>query len=127
MGESDRCGWYGVSCDEEGYVTEILLGGNNLEGDFPADLLSKSYKLRSLDLSNNRLKGTMAGQNDENGLEDTSVYFRLSLVAYIFSRNVFGGEDKDTRHDILKTCLACREDMSRTSANVFHPKWRHSL
>jgi len=79
MTESDHCQWYGISCDDEGHVTSIDLRDNNLEGQFPVytrndyqdDLILKNdwyesmyglanlYKLKTLDLSNNKLSGTI--------------------------------------------------------------------
>ncbi|KAL7534283.1 hypothetical protein ACHAXR_005772, partial [Thalassiosira sp. AJA248-18] len=54
--ELDHCEWYGITCDDEGYVTEIMMRQNNITED-----LSKLYKLRTLDLAENNLSGFMAG------------------------------------------------------------------
>ncbi|KAL7554398.1 hypothetical protein ACHAWF_017845, partial [Thalassiosira exigua] len=93
MTELDHCKWHGVSCGEEGYVTKIDLGGNNLDGGIPADSLSKFYELRSLDVSNNNLRGTMAGWNDKRELEDTSAFFGLRDLTFVdLSGNRLSGE-----------------------------------
>jgi Leucine-rich repeat (LRR) protein len=81
----DHCQWYGISCDDEGYVTSIDLRDNNLEGQFPVYTrrvaldpwvggwihildnewvfskygLAKLYELKTLDLANNKLTGTI--------------------------------------------------------------------
>eukprot|EP00984_Skeletonema_dohrnii_P008776 scaffold3271_cov82-Skeletonema_dohrnii-CCMP3373.AAC.2 len=82
----DYCQWYGISCDVDGYVTSLNLRNNNLVGHFPVytgfDLvlqlsvgistpktdnikqrnrygLVNLYNLKNLDLSDNKLTGTI--------------------------------------------------------------------
>ncbi|MBJ55693.1 MAG: hypothetical protein CMQ46_10580, partial [Gammaproteobacteria bacterium] len=52
-----ECNWHGVSC-QNGLVTQIDLGGNNLVGTLPAELGSLS-SLTGLWLWDNRLEGTI--------------------------------------------------------------------
>lgn len=49
------CGWPGVACDGEGRVVEFSAAGMGLEGAVPEDTVGKLARLRSLDLSGNRL------------------------------------------------------------------------
>ena len=50
--------WFGVKVDGNGNVTELALPGNNLSGTLPAELGSLT-SLNALDLSENRLSGTL--------------------------------------------------------------------
>ena len=101
MTEQDQCDWYGITCDEEGYVIEINLSSNNMRGDFPADSLSNFYKLKRLDLGNNTLHGTMGAiyadydydYDKEELRNDTSLFFNLrDLVHVDLSQNNLSGE-----------------------------------
>ncbi len=61
LGEpGSECSWYGVTCDEADHATQLVLSGNNLNGDLPPRLGSLKY-LRRLDLSNNSLAGGIPG------------------------------------------------------------------
>ena len=50
--------WYGVNTDEEGRVTALNLGGNNLKGALTAQLARLSY-LEGLSLEGNQLTGAI--------------------------------------------------------------------
>ena len=50
--------WHGVSTDETGRVTSLLLGNNNLNGSIPSSMGNLS-KLKSLSLHDNRLSGSV--------------------------------------------------------------------
>ena len=50
--------WYGVTTDDEGWVTELDLSNNQLTGPIP-EALGQLDSLRSLDLSVNQLAGTI--------------------------------------------------------------------
>jgi len=58
------CNWYGVFCDfvdgdpDRQFVAGLSLAVNNLEGEMPASL-GNLPRLRSLDVSSNRLSGTV--------------------------------------------------------------------
>lgn len=54
LSEAPISEWYGITCDEDGFVTEINLGDNALSGEIVSGLNDLS-KLRRLDVSN---KGT---------------------------------------------------------------------
>ncbi len=94
--EPNHCKWFGLTCDDDGYVAEIMLGGNNVSGRFPANFISSLYNLSVLDLSNNQLTGLMIGTGmDDNRvvLNDTSVFFDLCELVHIdISQNLLSGE-----------------------------------
>lgn len=48
---------FGITCDDDGFVTEINLKANNLTGKFP--ILQRLARLVKLDLSQNSLSGKM--------------------------------------------------------------------
>lgn len=52
--------WHGVTIDQDGYVTELFLAGNNLTGTIPA-ALSNLSRLSTLCLSDNSITGIEAG------------------------------------------------------------------
>ncbi|CAM9166594.1 unnamed protein product, partial [Phaeothamnion confervicola] len=57
---ADLCGWHGVSCDDDGNVTALILGANNLSGNFSAAVgFFELDSLASLDLSENFLPGPL--------------------------------------------------------------------
>eukprot|EP00984_Skeletonema_dohrnii_P001022 scaffold323_cov74-Skeletonema_dohrnii-CCMP3373.AAC.6 len=98
MTDTDHCEWFGISCDEDGYVTRVELGGNNLVGQFPVYTrddpignywrtskygLANLYKLVHLDLANNNLTGT---------IEYAPLYNLQELEYFNVSRNNLTGE-----------------------------------
>ncbi|MGS2717049.1 S8 family serine peptidase [Eionea flava] len=52
------CSWYGIVCSLDGHVSNIFLGFNNLQGDFPS-VVSAFTRLQSLSLSSNSLSGSI--------------------------------------------------------------------
>eukprot|EP00984_Skeletonema_dohrnii_P033039 scaffold28411_cov83-Skeletonema_dohrnii-CCMP3373.AAC.1 len=89
----DHCQWYGISCDSDRLVTDIDLRDNNLAGQFPVYTryedsilvnewqqskygLANLYTLKTLDLAENKLTGTIEYRPLYN-LRDLS-YFDLS-------------------------------------------------
>jgi len=94
--EQDHCSWFGITCDEQGYVIEIYLSSNNITGEFPAVSLSSLYNLQRLDLSNNELHGIMAGTSRNSNLmrvNDTSLFFKLRDLTHVdLSKNNLSGE-----------------------------------
>ena len=57
--DSDHCGWYGIKCNEDGFVSSVELQGNRLVGKFPFKFLSELKKLEKLDISENKLTGML--------------------------------------------------------------------
>lgn len=64
--------WYGVKITN-GFVTELKLNANNLEGSFPAAISSLTH-LKKLDISSNRLSGEVPNLSNLNTLS----YINLS-------------------------------------------------
>lgn len=56
--KADKGGWFGVTVDSEGNVTEISLPKNNLAGVLP-DVFDAFPELKSLKLNDNRLTGQL--------------------------------------------------------------------
>ena len=84
----DHCDWFGITCDDDGYVAEIILPRNNLTGDIPSNKLAKFYKLNMLDLSGNSLDGIMAVTSG-----DASQFFNLRELTHVdLSQNNLSGE-----------------------------------
>ncbi|KAK1733561.1 leucine-rich repeat protein [Skeletonema marinoi] len=100
----DHCKWYGISCDEEGHVTGIDLRDNNLAGQFPVYTrdayieklpvaesqwyltkygLANLYELKTLDLAENKLTGT---------IEYRPLYNLRVLASFDVSGNQLSGE-----------------------------------
>eukprot|EP00984_Skeletonema_dohrnii_P010749 scaffold4227_cov78-Skeletonema_dohrnii-CCMP3373.AAC.1 len=101
----DHCEWHGITCNSDGFVTDIDLRNNNLAGQFPFPIYSRNtfngkpfleswwwytksslanlYHLRRLDLANNKLTGT---------IEYRPLYNLYSLTHFDVSGNQLSGE-----------------------------------
>ena len=53
LDEADECTWHGITCNEEGQVTEIDLKANLLTGVFPAETVLLKGTLTRLDIHKN--------------------------------------------------------------------------
>eukprot|EP00985_Skeletonema_marinoi_P001301 scaffold517_cov140-Skeletonema_marinoi.AAC.14 len=110
----DHCQWYGISCDDEGQVTGIDLRDNNLAGQFPVYTrnvylkghpipeshwyltkygLANLYELKTLDLAENKLTGT---------IEYRPLYNLHELTHFDISGNQLGGEVEALVAPLLK-------------------------
>ena len=49
--------WFGVTTDDNGRVTELRLGDNQLSGEIPPELGNPVYLAEMLDLGGNQLSG----------------------------------------------------------------------
>jgi Leucine-rich repeat (LRR) protein len=98
-----ECTWYGITCNaDQSHVTEIRMFGNNLAGTLPVTL-NDLRSLRSLELTNNQLTGSipsLAGLTalqdffaDNNRLEGTipSLTELVALRYFYASRNQLTG------------------------------------
>ncbi|KAK1744068.1 leucine-rich repeat domain-containing protein [Skeletonema marinoi] len=99
----DHCEWHGISCDSDGFVTGIDLRDNNLAGQFPVYTrntidgepiperywmltkygLANLYNLKTIDLADNKLTGT---------IEYPPLYNLHSLTHFDVSGNQLSGE-----------------------------------
>ena len=59
---SDHCKWYGISCNSDGFISEINLMYQGIKGDLSKFNFSCFAKLQSLDLGGNYLTGTIPPQ-----------------------------------------------------------------
>ena len=57
--DSDHCEWHGIKCNADGFVSAVELQRNNLVGKFPSDSLSELKNLETLDVSDNKLTGSL--------------------------------------------------------------------
>ena len=110
----DHCQWYGISCDDRGHVTGIDLRDNNLAGQFPVYTrnltleedpflnkhwefskygLANLYELKTLDLAENKLTGT---------IEYRPLYNLHELTHFDISGNQLGGEVETLVAPLLK-------------------------
>lgn len=53
--------WHGVTTDEEGHVTDLILFSNQLSGEIPAEI-GNLTKLTTLNLSSNQLSGEIPAE-----------------------------------------------------------------
>jgi len=86
--DQDRCNWFGITCDEQGFVIEINLPSNNVTGKFLSISLSSFYNLQRIVLGNNSLHGPMAGFN-----YGFTAFFNLRELTHVdLSQNNLSGE-----------------------------------
>ena len=55
----DECDWYGVKCDDNDMVTELVWANQNLQGVLPEDIRLLAPDLKHLDLAENSLYGEL--------------------------------------------------------------------
>lgn len=58
LSDCEPCNWFGVNCDEDGRVSSLVLRGNALIGELPADI-GNLDKLTLINLSYNKIGGTL--------------------------------------------------------------------
>ncbi len=123
----DHCQWYGITCDGEGFVTNIDLRDNNLAGQFPVYSrreidegghqlkshwrytkhgLANLWNLKTLDLANNKLTGT---------IEYRPLYNLVSLTHFDVSGNQLKG-----KVDALVTPSLTYVDLSNNNFTSIH-------
>lgn len=79
--DEDVSEWYGISCDEQGRVTDIDLGENNLSGRLPV-CIGKLDKLLSLYLDYNYIRGALPPTLSQcTGLRDLCLNNNLLMDA----------------------------------------------
>ncbi|KAK1733977.1 leucine-rich repeat domain-containing protein [Skeletonema marinoi] len=72
------CNWWGVTCNEMGHVTELVLADNSLWGTLSESIGNLTF-IEVLDLSDNDMKGSIP---KEIGLLSNLTYLRLSYNAF---------------------------------------------
>lgn len=85
LSDSDECTWYGIDCDDAGFVNAIDLSYNNVTGSFPneAGLLGRS--LKHLDISGNTIF------NEDDGLSWISGLTKLTYLDIHFNSFKYDG------------------------------------
>lgn len=76
---SDECDWYGVSCDNEGYVYSVDLDYSSMSGTLPSSIGTLAY-LRTLSLISNTIGGTLPS---EIGMLRSLEYLNLEHNDYL--------------------------------------------
>ncbi|EKE40669.1 hypothetical protein ENUP19_0085G0145 [Entamoeba nuttalli] len=79
--EKDICEWYGIECDKDGYVFQISLDSNNLEGKLPS--LSSLTHLYAFVADNNKLTGSLSAFNGLKG------FMALNIKNNLFSGPIY--------------------------------------
>jgi len=104
LANEDVCSWFGVTCDEEKFVEQLVLDGNNLRGMLPSEV-SLLEKLQFLMVSRNVISGPMpvslfsietlatvdVGYNSITGVIPPAVGNAVSLVSLNVERNAMSG------------------------------------
>ncbi|XP_070531544.1 uncharacterized protein [Ptychodera flava] len=75
---TDHCQWYGICCNEHGFVSKILLAENNMTGHLPD--LSRLEYLDCLNVNSNRLSGKLSDFLKPNmtNLQNLTLSFKTS-------------------------------------------------
>eukprot|EP00984_Skeletonema_dohrnii_P000926 scaffold302_cov91-Skeletonema_dohrnii-CCMP3373.AAC.2 len=119
----NHCQWYGISCDDEGYVIGIDLRDNNLAGQFPTytetgtTFIFRIWMFTKTGLGNLlRLKRVVLADNKLTGTIDyRPLYNILSLTHFDVSGNQLGGEV-----DVLVTSSVTHADFSNNLFTSMH-------
>ena len=134
MTSEDICEWYGIDCDENGSVSSIVLGSNQLVGSFPTEIFSLP-ELVHLKLYSNTIYFNFDGMDqarklktlslDNTGLESMQgVGNARSLVDLSLGGNQLSGPvpEELSRLINLETLV-----LSHNNLNGYIPYWIESL
>ena len=64
LSTGNECDWYGVVCDEQNEIYEILLRNNNLSGTIPNEIGTALQAVVSLELDQNVITGSIPDNID---------------------------------------------------------------
>eukprot|EP00978_Attheya_sp_CCMP212_P012678 scaffold31717_cov56-Attheya_sp.AAC.2 len=87
MTDESECGWFGISCDKDNFITAIKLSEEQLMGQIPNELLVLLPYLRILDLSANEL----------NAMIPLSLYSSPRLEYLNLAENQLSGSIDETK------------------------------
>ena len=82
---SDECTWYGVSCNDSGYVDSIVLRDNKLSGTFPSETSLLKDSLEVLDLTKNSMYNEGSAGNDWLGQLTNLKYLSVSQTGFSYN------------------------------------------
>jgi hypothetical protein len=138
-GMTPHCQWYGITCNEYGYVTKINLRNNNVVGpgfNVFFRLLGDFKELKVLDLAENTLTGTLPsnfGQAfmklERMDLSGNSIaghadlLFPVSMSYVNLSHNQFtsaGFKRFNAAYDTLEVVDLSNNNISQVAMNIFH-------
>ena len=81
----DECGWYGIGCNDGGYVDYINLRENNLSGIFPSETALLASSLEVLDLTKNWMYNEGSAGNDWLGRLTNLKYLSVSQTGFSYN------------------------------------------
>lgn len=84
VGSSDECTWYGVECNDSGYVDYINLRENKLSGTFPSETKLLAGSLKVLDLTKNSMYNDGSAGNDWLGDLSKLQYLSVSQTGFSY-------------------------------------------
>lgn len=112
--------WYGVETDDQGHVTALRLGLNNLRGSIAKKIGSLSH-LRHLDLSWNKLEGTLCWQEDTEICSDLDNL--TNLVTIDLSHNKLSSDCMPAKWGNFKSLESIDLSSNRLSGLMFPHSW----
>lgn len=134
MTETSICDWYGIGCDENGSVTSIQLGGNQLVGSVPTEIYQLP-NLMHLKLYSNTLIVSFEGIENAKklktlGLDNTGLTSLKGIgrARSLHELNVAFNQISGAIPEEISRLINLRNlDISRNKLSGFLPYWLRSL